>query len=60
MGQPEEKEKDGTVPPQETQTVTRRSYHKPSFRFERVFETRALACGKLGTQPQCQSNPKTS
>ena len=36
-------------------------YQKPAFRYERVFETLALSCGKLaGTQQQCHSSKKTS
>ena len=36
-------------------------YQKPAFRYERVFETLALSCGKLGsTLPQCQFSIKTS
>jgi len=27
----------------------KKPYHKPSFRFESVFETRALSCGKIDT-----------
>jgi hypothetical protein len=38
----------------------KKPYQKPEFRFERVFETRALSCGKTGTQAQCQLNPKNS
>jgi hypothetical protein len=39
----------------------RKPYHKPEFRFERVFETMALACGKVSpSQPQCRFNRKTS
>jgi len=34
----------------------RRPYQKPAFRFERVFETMALSCGKVNsTQLQCRS-----
>jgi hypothetical protein len=34
---------------------------KPAFRFERVFETSALSCGKVqSTQTGCRSNRKTS
>jgi hypothetical protein len=34
---------------------------KPAFEHERVFETTALACGKLSsTQAQCRFNRKTS
>lgn len=28
-------------------TPRRKPYQKPAFRFERVFETQALSCGKL-------------
>jgi hypothetical protein len=31
----------------------RKTYTKPSFRCERVFETMALTCGKTGTQAIC-------
>jgi hypothetical protein len=36
-------------------------YQKPAFRHERVFETLALACGKVGaTVSGCQFSRKTS
>ena len=36
--------------------ATRLPYQKPAFRYERVFETMALACGKINpTQGQCAS-----
>jgi len=39
----------------------KKPYQKPAFRHERVFETRALVCGKInGTQGACASNRKTS
>jgi hypothetical protein len=39
----------------------KKPYQKPSFEHERVFETMALACGKLHpTQPQCRFNRKNS
>ncbi len=39
----------------------KKPYRKPAFRYERVFETLALACGKIGaTTPQCQSSRKSS
>jgi hypothetical protein len=41
-------------------TKTKRTYTKPSFREERVFETMALSCGKLATQAQCQIHPMNS
>ncbi len=41
--------------------VTKKAYKKPEFRYERVFETLALACGKLhGSQGQCRFNRKRS
>jgi len=34
----------------------RRPYQKPSFRYEQVFETMALVCGKIaGTSASCNS-----
>jgi hypothetical protein len=39
----------------------KKPYLKPEFRYERAFETMALACGKMrGTQPLCRFNRKTS
>lgn len=39
----------------------KRHYEKPAFRHERVFETMALACGKISTtQGQCSSLLKSS
>lgn len=39
----------------------RKSYQKPAFEHEQVFETMALACGKLSpTQFTCHFNRKTS
>jgi len=36
-------------------------YQKPAFRYEGVFETMALSCGKIsGTQGACHSSVKTS
>jgi hypothetical protein len=36
-------------------------YAKPSFEHERIFETMALACGKVShTQAQCHFNRKNS
>jgi hypothetical protein len=40
---------------------TKRRYEKPGFQYEKVFETMALACGKLSaTQRQCRFNRKNS
>ncbi len=39
----------------------RKPYRKPDFRFERAFETMALACGKISpSQVQCRFNRKSS
>jgi hypothetical protein len=39
----------------------KRPYTKPEFQHEKVFETMALACGKLGpTQAQCRFNRRNS
>lgn len=39
----------------------KKTYQKPAFRYERVFETLALSCGKTGsTIAQCQFSRKTS
>lgn len=39
----------------------RKPYRKPEFRFEQVFETMALACGKISpTQKHCRFIRKSS
>jgi hypothetical protein len=39
----------------------KRAYVKPAFRHERVFETMALACGKISaTQASCRTNRRNS
>ncbi len=55
----------GNPEPEEKQTVqekkTKKPYTKPAFRFERVFETQALSCGKIETtQFLCRHNRKNS
>ncbi len=41
--------------------LDKKPYAKPSFRFERAFETMALSCGKVNpTQLQCKFNLKNS
>jgi hypothetical protein len=45
----------------DTAVQHKKVYQKPAFRYERVFETLALACGKIGAStPQCQASKKTS
>ena len=41
--------------------ATKKPYLKPEFRYERAFETMALACGKIrATQALCRFNRKNS
>ena len=42
-------------------TLSKKPYQAPAFRFERVFEVSALICGKVsGTQETCRTNRKVS
>lgn len=44
-----------------TATSAKKPYEKPSFRFEEVFVTTALSCGKItATQSGCGLNLKVS
>jgi hypothetical protein len=50
-----------TASGQHPATSPKKPYKKPTFRFESVFETMALACGKISpTQFQCHFNRKNS
>lgn len=41
--------------------ASKKPYEKPSFRFEQVFVTTALSCGKVGTtQSSCVARPSAS
>jgi hypothetical protein len=52
--------KDDQTHPQRDQSP-KKPYKKPAFRHERVFETRALSCGKVQTTQQaCAHNRKNS
>jgi hypothetical protein len=43
------------------QGTAKRPYEKPAFRYEVVFETLALSCGKISpVQAQCRFNRKNS
>jgi len=54
-------ESPGGQAPKRPAPVTKKPYQKPAFRYERVFETMALACGKMNTtQFQCRFNRHTS
>lgn len=42
-------------------TGAKKEYKAPAYRFEKVFEVTALACGKIGpTQASCRFNRKVS
>ncbi len=52
---------DAQHPPRPAEPKVKEPYQKPAFRHEKVFETMALACGKIGaTQSSCRSNRKNS
>jgi hypothetical protein len=41
--------------------ATKKPYEKPSFRFEEVFVTTALSCGKVGgVSSSCMTSPSAS
>jgi hypothetical protein len=47
--------------PCESRDSAKKPYLKPAFRHEKVFETMALACGKVNsTQLMCRLNSKNS
>ena len=44
-----------------SESAKKKPYQKPAFRRERLFETMALACGKVSaTQASCRTNRKNS
>jgi hypothetical protein len=57
----ENDQNNGDKKPRDAQPTGKKPYQKPSFRYEKVFETMALACGKVNpTQFQCRFNRKNS
>ena len=47
--------------PAPTPSPAKKTYSRPEFRHEKVFEVTALACGKIGpTQRSCRFNRKVS
>lgn len=49
------------APEESKSTRGRKPYEKPAFRFERVFETMALSCGKIDpTFGHCQHRSSAS
>lgn len=57
-----EQEKKGSLgQTKEESRPSKKTYQDPAFRFERVFETMALACGKIqATNFQCRFHRHTS
>lgn len=49
-----------TDAPKREAVTAKKPYIKPSFERERVFETMALSCGKMGTTGSCHQNRKNS
>jgi len=49
-----------TDAPKRDAAAPKKPYVKPSFERERVFETMALSCGKMGTTGSCHQNRKNS
>jgi hypothetical protein len=44
-----------------TPVASKKPYEKPTFRFEQVFVTTALSCGKVGTiTSNCVQSPRSS
>ena len=59
MSQPEDSNRVPTE--REAQRPAKKPYQKPAVRYERVFETSALACGKIQqNQSGCAFNRKSS
>jgi hypothetical protein len=40
--------------------IAKKPYEKPGFRYEHVFVTSALSCGKTGTEGSCSGGTKVS
>jgi hypothetical protein len=61
MSASEEIRREPSADRSEEPRLQKKPYQKPSFRFERVFETSALSCGKIhATQSGCMRNRKVS
>jgi hypothetical protein len=61
MTQSEQEQKNCATPKPENKTTVKKPYQKPEVRFERVFETMALRCGKQAARGSgCRYNRKSS
>jgi hypothetical protein len=60
-GKPSNEEAEAITRARSNGARSRKPYQKPAFRFERVFETMALSCGKVGSlQQQCRGSNQAS
>jgi hypothetical protein len=50
----------GGQAPKELSPLAKKRYQRPAFRYERVFETLALSCGKILQTAVCMHNKKSS
>lgn len=55
-----EDESPGGQAPKGHSPVTKKRYQEPAFRYERVFETLALSCGKILQTAVCSHHKKIS
>ncbi|MCX7139848.1 MAG: hypothetical protein NT123_01875 [Proteobacteria bacterium] len=61
MSEPKNPERTIVMPASAPGDAPKKPYIKPAFRHEQIFETMALACGKINnTQSQCRRNRKNS
>ena len=61
MNEQEKSAQSNSPPAFHTSGSAKKPYLKPAFRHEKVFETMALACGKVNaTSGPCHSNRKNS
>jgi hypothetical protein len=61
MSEPKHSDQAGSRQTAASSDAAKKPYLKPAFRHEQVFETMALACGKINsTQRQCRTNRKNS
>jgi hypothetical protein len=61
MNLPEEEKESAIASPTAGEHMLKKPYEKPHVRYERVFETMALSCGKTGpTNAACRTNRNAS
>jgi hypothetical protein len=61
MSNSDAENEDQISPPEAVEFTLKKPYEKPELRYERVFETMALSCGKTGpTNFACRTNRNAS